>query len=51
MESSIGYIVLCLIVPLLWGAVSARLFDWAAARRRPPERDAADEGTVDMYHI
>ena len=31
-----SYIALCLIVPLVWGVVSARVFDALQARRRPP---------------
>jgi|GEM_PF-3095766 hypothetical protein len=27
------YIVLCLLVPVLWALISARLFDWWQARR------------------
>lgn len=27
------YVALCLLLPLVWGVASARVFDWLAARR------------------
>lgn len=54
------YVVLCLFVPLLWGIVATRLFDWWQARRRsaaPPatqtEAGLAERRAeaLDMYHI
>jgi len=44
------YTALCLGVPLLWGLVSARIFDWWQARRGPASRPQ-DSDSVDMYHI
>ena len=54
MRTTVGYVALCLLAPLLWGVVSAHLFDWWQARRggsgdassREPEGDVED-----MYHI
>jgi hypothetical protein len=45
------YAVLCLLVPLAWGVLSARLFDAWQARRaaRRPDPDGAE--SADMYHI
>jgi hypothetical protein len=49
-RSGTAYIALCVIVPLAWGILSARVFDWYEARlgktRARPEADS-----VDMYHI
>ncbi len=53
----IGYIALCLIVPLLWGLASARLFDWWQARSKrtdsPPDSNDDTDSPMsgDMYHI
>jgi hypothetical protein len=45
------YVLLCLIIPLLWGVISSRLFDAWQARLRAarPEADSAE--SADMYHI
>ena len=53
----IGYIALCLLVPLLWGLASARLFDWWQARfhLQPIPSDSKNDhdppASGDMYHI
>ncbi len=52
----IGYIALCLIVPLLWGLASTRVFDWWQARSKPPvppKPEDADNSRASgpMYHI
>ena len=50
-----GYVALCLAVPLLWGLVSAKVFDWFQERRgREPESTSAASGEHDdagMYYI
>ena len=50
------YVALCVLVPVLWGVVSARLFDWCQARLRQKRQqtsnvpDGVSEAT-DMYYI
>ena len=57
MQSDWTYAALCLVVPLLWGVASARLFDWWQARKDRPGGsgdDAAEDEeaeALDMYHI
>ncbi len=46
------YVVLCLLIPLIWGIASAWVFDWWQSRRtQPKSRDTSDDASVDMYHI
>ena len=50
MRSDGVYVALCLLVPLLWGVIAARLFDWWQARRGQNTPENGDPGT-DMYYI
>lgn len=53
MQTDWGYVALSLILPLLWGVVSARAFDWIQARRPKPTA-APDQNQSDdreMYYI
>ena len=45
------YVLLCLIVPLVWGVVSARLFDWWQTRFPPKTAKPPNEADTDMYYI
>ena len=55
------YVAFCLILPALWGIVSAQIFDrcqgWLAQRRPAAPSDArlappvTEESDPDMYHI
>lgn len=46
------YLLLCIVVPFVWGIVSARLFDaWEARRRHGGREAAADPDAADMYYI
>jgi hypothetical protein len=48
------YIVLCLVAPVVWGIVSARLYDFAEARRKhrqPTAPSPAPVESADMYEI
>ncbi len=56
------YVALCLILPALWGIISAQVFDrcqgWIAKKRvTVPPSDArlspplTEESSPDMYHI
>jgi heme/copper-type cytochrome/quinol oxidase subunit 2 len=46
------YIALCLIAPIVWGVISARIYDMAEAKRkaRLPQPPAPVE-SADMYEI
>lgn len=44
------YIALCVVGPLVWGVLSARLFDWWEARR-PQRIPAPKDDNEDMYYI
>jgi hypothetical protein len=44
------YVLLCLIVPFVWGLLSARLFD-AVQRRMPARTEPNGDESPDMYHI
>jgi hypothetical protein len=59
MQQGWTYVVLCLLVPLVWGIASARLFDWWQARLRrtkqpalgPESAATRDEAAEGMYYI
>ena len=48
-----GYVALCLIAPLAWGVLSARVFEGLEKRRaRKNHATVTDEGeSGEMYHI
>ena len=58
-NSDWGYVALCLVAPLLWGVLSAKIFDWFEARlARKVWRERVQNPTAykdyehpDMYHI
>jgi hypothetical protein len=43
------YLILCLVVPPVWGVVAARLFDVLASRRKKSATTEPDDER--MYHI
>ena len=51
MQNSWGYVALCLVVPLVWGIVSARVFDRLQARRQKRGLPAPSPDDNEMYYI
>jgi hypothetical protein len=47
-------VLVCLVVPVLWGVISARVYDWWLSRRPARDDNASVEDTADaslMYYI
>ena len=51
MKNDWTYVALCLVVPLLWGVIASRIFDWWQARLRRNAPPATDEGEGLEYYI
>jgi hypothetical protein len=52
-----GYVALCLLLPVIWGILSARIFDWIHAHARGRNSSEARVGSpaphddAEMYYI
>ncbi len=46
-----AYIVLCLVVPAVWGVMMYKAFDWLVRRRAASDADGGDEQPPIDYSI